>query len=52
MHVDFPQPDSPTKAVFFPDLIVKLILFNTVTSYLVGYLNNTSLNYISPLNCY
>ena len=49
MKVLFPQPDSPTKAQDSDGLIFKVRPLRTKSSFLVGYLNQTSSNSISPL---
>lgn len=47
MIVDFPDPLSPTKATYYPSLILKeRSLKATVLE--TGYLKVTLLNYISP----
>jgi len=48
MIVDFPHPDGPTNATFYPANILKL-MFSYIIFSLVGYLNETFLNSMSPL---
>ena len=48
MKVDFPHPDSPTQAQEVPAGIFMFIPLNTHSDFLVGYLNQTSLNSMSP----
>ena len=50
MIVLFPDPLSPTSPTFSLELILKLIPFKTQWSFLLGYLNQTFLNSISPFN--
>jgi len=47
--VDFPQPLSPTKPIFYPGLMVRFSFLRIYWSVLVGYVNSTSLNSINPL---
>ena len=48
MKVLFPQPDSPTRATDSDGLIFKVSPLKTKSSFLVGYLNQTFSNSISP----
>ena len=48
MKVLLPHPDSPTRAQDSPGLTVKFSPLSTKSSFLVGYLNQTSTNSILP----
>jgi hypothetical protein len=49
MKVDLPHPDSPVKATDSLGSITKFNPLRTKSSFLVGYLNHTSLNSILPI---
>lgn len=49
MKVLLPQPDSPTRATDSDGLMVRVRPLKTKSSFLVGYLNHTSMNSILPL---